>query len=434
MIYDIIIIGGGISGLYSAYKLLQNNNKNKLKILVLEKNNYLGGRIKTYRSLINNTKYSWEEGAGRFNTKHVKLLKLIDELGLSDKIININAKIKFYPSGKYDEHFIHKSPFIYINKVVEYSKNLTKEELQKLTFVELSKKILTPPEIKFILDSFGYYAQLIRMNSWNAINLFENGMNPKNKFFSLIGGMDQIIFYLKKRIIELGGKIKLNRSVTDIKYIKNNNYKEEKFSINNFYITTECLQKKLKAKKVILAVPKPDLLLFNILKKKNIEKMLNSIYYKSLCRIYSIFPKSNNGNTWFNNISKLTTNNKSRYIIPINKESGLIMISYSDSKFADYWQKLYKDRGILEVNNQLKENTRKTLDIEIPKPIFTKLSYWKCAIGFWKKNKDSTVISKNIMQPIKDIDLYICGENYSETQGWIEGALESSTRLLSIII
>jgi monoamine oxidase len=421
MIYDIIIIGGGISGLYTAYKLLQKNNKKndnkKLKILILEKNNYLGGRIKTYRT----SKNSWEEGAGRFNTKHVKLLKLIDELGLSDKIININAKIKFYPSGKYDEKFIHKSPFIYINKVIEFSKKITKEELQKLTFIELSKKILSPIEIKFILDSFGYYAQLIKMNSWNAIHLFENGMNPKNKFFSLMGGMDQIVSRLKDKIIELGGKIKLNTNVTDIKYI------------DKFYITTECLHKKLKACKVILAVPKPDLLLFHILKQKNIQRMLNSINYKSLCRIYSIFPKDNNNNVWFNNISKLTTNNKSRYIIPINKESGLIMISYSDSKFADYWQNLYKTRGISEVNSKLKENTKKTLNIEIPKPIFTKLSYWKCAIGFWKKNKDSQIISKKIIKPIKDIDLYICGENYSETQGWIEGALETSSNVINRI-
>jgi len=423
MIYDIIIIGGGISSLYSAYKLLQNNNNNtkKLKILILEKNNYLGGRIKTYRTSKNNIQYSWEEGAGRFNTKHVKLLKLIDELGLSDKIININAKIKFYPSGKYDQKFIHKSPFIYINKVIDFSKKMTQEELQKLTFIELSKKILSQSEIKFILDSFGYYAQLIKMNSWNAIHLFENGMNPKNKFFSLIGGMDQIISRLKEKIIELGGKIKLNTNVTDIKYI------------DKFYITTKCLQKKLKARKVVLAIPKPDLLVFNILKQKSIQKMLNSINYKSLCRIYSIFPKSDNNTVWFNNIYKLTTNNKSRYIIPIDKESGLIMISYSDSKFADYWQKLYKTRGILEVNDKLKENTKKTLDIEIPKPIFTKLSYWKCAIGFWKKNKNSEIISKKIIKPIKDMDLYICGENYSETQGWIEGALESVTNVINII-
>ena len=45
--YDIIISGGGISGLYCAYKLLLNNPY--YKILLIEKNNYLGGRIKTFK-------------------------------------------------------------------------------------------------------------------------------------------------------------------------------------------------------------------------------------------------------------------------------------------------------------------------------------------------------------------------------------------------
>ena len=41
--FDIIIIGGGISGLHTYYKLIQQNKYNK--ILLLEKNDYFGGRI-----------------------------------------------------------------------------------------------------------------------------------------------------------------------------------------------------------------------------------------------------------------------------------------------------------------------------------------------------------------------------------------------------
>ena len=41
--YDIVIIGGGISGLFLAYKLLSTD----LKVLLLEGNKHFGGRIKT---------------------------------------------------------------------------------------------------------------------------------------------------------------------------------------------------------------------------------------------------------------------------------------------------------------------------------------------------------------------------------------------------
>ena len=55
MEYDIIIIGGGISGLNILYQL--DKLKYNKKILLLEKNNYFGGRMKTFRKTINNTKY-----------------------------------------------------------------------------------------------------------------------------------------------------------------------------------------------------------------------------------------------------------------------------------------------------------------------------------------------------------------------------------------
>jgi protoporphyrinogen oxidase len=79
MIYDIIILGGGIAGLYCAYKLLQKNKI--LKILILEKNDYLGGRMKIFKKTINGHTFYQEEGAWRFNTNHKLLLKLINELG-----------------------------------------------------------------------------------------------------------------------------------------------------------------------------------------------------------------------------------------------------------------------------------------------------------------------------------------------------------------
>ena len=45
MEYDYIIIGAGISGLYTAY--LIKKHKANSKILILEANNYIGGRMGT---------------------------------------------------------------------------------------------------------------------------------------------------------------------------------------------------------------------------------------------------------------------------------------------------------------------------------------------------------------------------------------------------
>jgi monoamine oxidase len=58
------------------------------------------------------------------------------------------------------------------------------------------------------------------------------------------------------------------------------------------------------------------------------------------------------------------------------------------------------------------------------------MCYWELGTGFWLKDKDSTILSKKILKPYNNIPLYICGENYSESQGWMEGALETSEKII----
>ena len=65
--YDTIIVGSGISGLYSNYKL--NPNKNK-KILIIEGSNKSGGRIESLNQQFSYSKHIIETGAHRISSKH----------------------------------------------------------------------------------------------------------------------------------------------------------------------------------------------------------------------------------------------------------------------------------------------------------------------------------------------------------------------------
>ena len=76
MVYDYVIVGAGIAGLYTGLKLLKANPSKK--ILILEKYDYNGGRIVTYR----NRGHQWEIGAGRISMRHGRLLKLMDDYHL----------------------------------------------------------------------------------------------------------------------------------------------------------------------------------------------------------------------------------------------------------------------------------------------------------------------------------------------------------------
>ena len=82
---------------------------------------------------------------------------------------------------------------------------------------------------------------------------------------------------------------------------------------------------------------------------------------------------------------------------------------------------------------ELKENIFKTFGIKIPKPRYTKKCYWDIGTAFWLPNYDSTKLIPEIMKPFKNKNIYICGENYSRSQAWIEGALETSNEIIKKI-
>ena len=76
-----VIIGGGISGLYTLYKL--GKKYPKLKILLLESNERYGGRIYSYKETIDGQEYIMDLGAGRLGHHHTlinNLIKLISRV------------------------------------------------------------------------------------------------------------------------------------------------------------------------------------------------------------------------------------------------------------------------------------------------------------------------------------------------------------------
>ena len=159
-----------------------------------------------------------------------------------------------------------------------------------------------------------------------------------------------------------------------------------------------------------------------------VRPILDAIGIKELCRIYAIFHKKD---IWFEHIPKTTTNNNNRYIIPINKEKGVIMIAYADSKYAKQWKE--NETRPKTFLKELTENIHKTFGFIIHDPKYLKAFYWETGTAFWKPSYDSTVLYKQMLQPIHTMPLYVCGENFSQTQGWMEGALESSLDVISCV-
>ena len=412
--YDYVIIGGGISGLYIYYKMINSSSNYNIKLL--EKNDYFGGRILQCNYKVLNHSYTFPAGAARFNVNHKRVLSLMKEFKLLDmrKEKGSIPNVEFIDSkNEFPNSFQDKNGFQYIKKAISMSSNLSDNVLRNYTFKEFCKKYLKPIEVKFILKSCGYSGQLHDMNMKDAIHLFKSGISTDINFWG--GKYDSLINELVKYLKKHKASLSLNSNVKDVSYDST----KDAYCLhyNNSYIY---------AKNVVFCLPKESLLKFKLF--KSIHCILNdSISTKSLCRTYAIFDTNDE---WYKNIKhKITTNNQLRHIIPIDPKNGLIMISYTDYKYTDYWHNLKNSQSKLK--NAVVSLVKETFKIDINPPLKVIVCYWKSGVAYWNKGVNSTEISNFLSNPMPNI--YICGENYSLNQSWVEGALETSDTFLKTI-
>jgi monoamine oxidase len=418
MIYDYVILGGGIAGLYTAYQLLQRESNASL--LLLEKSSVLGGRIHTFTD-----KYmTVEAGAGRFHSGHTRLLSLIRDLELSSKIIDIESKFTYMPVGVATP----MDSSALLRQILRESKKTNVEKLRDLSFLDFAKTVVSASELQYIEDSFGYYTELVAMNAHDALYLMSEHLSGKHPFHVLSGGLNQVVDALETKIRRYAGvKILKGHEVEDLRC---HAWISEKVQVEKFEISCKGFSKKYFGRTLICALPKQAVAKIPMFRP--LRPMLDSIVCGPLCRIYSKFPLDASGQPWFQNLSKITTNNKLRMVIPANTSQGILMSSYTDNKFAKYWKKL-QDRGPGFVEQELLRWLEQTTKQKIPKPVVTHVFYWDCGVGYWGVGANSAEISKTMIQPF-DQNIFFCGEHFSEkNQQWLEGALETSARVIDSI-
>ncbi len=401
--YDIVIVGGGISGLFLAYKLSETN----LEVLLLEKDKNLGGRIHT--SVDKDIQY--ECGAGRFNEKHEKLISLIHELKLEENMFPLTKgnelKIRDYNTST-PLNSVYLFDMVK-NKYPEYDTSY----LQKITFYQLITDMFDSETANYMRDALGYDAEFMQLNAHSAYTMFKDDLFDDTLYYVLKGGLSQIMNKMESLL-------KRKQNVT---ILKNNELKK----IYDDKILTSI--DTYSYKNLVLAIPQYNL---KKLSEFNDFKLLDSVEPIELLRIYATYPVDEQGNPWFKDIKRTTTDNYIRHIIPIDYSKGLIMISYTDSLNAKLLANLHsvsEDKLMEGIHKEIKV----LFDIEPPKPKKVYFHYWNdgyTGLHVWKTGNDIDEIYPKILQPDTEKNIFICGETYSKKQGWIEGALETSYDVL----
>jgi len=228
------IIGGGIAGLNSAYRL----SKKGASVTLFEKDKSLGGLAGVIR--IDN--FLIEKYYHHIFTTDLEIIKLIDELGLKEKLIWLESRMglyydnKIHPFGTPAEllKFKHLSILdkLRFGATIWFLKNYNNwKELEKITASEWTKKYAGKKVYKVIWEplliaKFGKNYKRISMAwLWGKIKLRGSSRSKggkKEKLGYLMGSFGLLIDQLEKEIIRTGGIVKKEEEVLKINPIREN--------------------------------------------------------------------------------------------------------------------------------------------------------------------------------------------------------------------
>jgi len=401
-VYDIIIVGSGMSGLFSAYNIKKIAPNTRFLILEKYKRNWLGGR--TSNEIFYGSQIVTGAGIGRKDTNPI-LIHLMNELNI--KYTEFNSVMSY-------SKLFHPVDIVkIINKLkVEYKKH---PELHTKTFKQFALKFLGNDLYKQFIISSGYTDY---ENADISETLYNYGMDD-NK-----GGWTGLHIPWKNMVETLYHKIGKNHFKFSNDVVSINKVREkpclfeiqtdtERIYYSNKVIiasTINTIQKLLPNKQIYRQIHgQPFLRLYGKFDKKSAEIM------KEYVPNYTVVP------------------GPLQKIIPINSNKGVYMIAYSDNDNAvilkDHLENTEKNRALF---CQLIE---KSLGIQdgMLRLISIKDYYWPIGTHYYEPLKlnydDRDDFVYEAQHPEKGI--LVVGEAVSRYQGWTEGALESVKAVLS---
>jgi monoamine oxidase len=416
---DLVIIGAGIAGLHCGIQLLQK--RPSLKIVILEKYKYTGGRVVTYHKQIEDikgvcSKLQWENGAGRIHVSHKKVLDYVKKYKLHT--IPIGDTMLYEEDGILAKENIFTDTMKLLEPVI---RELPSEVLATHTLRQILERILGEENANALLLQFPYRAEVDTLRADMGLLSFSHEMGTYNGYVVVQEGLSAMIQCMKEEFESLGGTLFQNQTVTEI---------ESMGAILLVKSKTDAGDVLWETPSVICALHRDALAELPVFQTWS---TLQKLKMEPLVRTYAVFP-TEKGKSWFSDLPKVTSAGPVRFFIPMNAACGTVMLSYTDGKDARKILHLLEKRGEEKTGEFLVDQVRLMFpDKEIPDPLFFKSHPWTSGCTYWLPgNYDPYEESKEALKPFSDKNIYCCGESFSTRQAWMEGSLEHADLLLNL--
>jgi monoamine oxidase len=410
----IAIIGGGVSGLYTAYRLVCRYPEWATRITVYEAGSRWGGRIHT--DYIDSTT-SIETGAGRVHGGHTDTLRMFKELGLFDKL----RPIPSYPSMYYQGNRLYRADELHAHYGItrfeslrhcwEWLESQYRDQPFRLTPEPVVdgflREVLEPHEYQWILSTIEFPSLLLLPISLGLPSVRTNFQ--ATTYYRVNGGLSQCIHELSKRLYRAGVVCKLRHRLHNIRQHRTQLQLQINTPKGPIYSVVD---------RTYLSVYPSVLETYDIIHQidptLSVPKSVSGI---PLCRIYAQFPLDPHTQTpWFQELSTCITDTPLGMIIPYNPTKGICMISYTEGHYATHWGAM----GPAEWKQQVLRWLRKVFSNHtIPKPTWIKRYMWDTGCHRWKSNIQMETILNKIIDYQRN-GIHLIGEAWTpERQGWM---------------
>jgi hypothetical protein len=391
--YDIVIVGGGIAGLYSAYKILKIAPETKLVVLERYKKQWIGGRLGN--EMFQGVQVVTGAGIGRKEKDHF-LINLLRELKIPYN--------HFQTSHNYASTIF---PQCDVKKLINILKKQFKEQPVKETFKEFALPILGKELYESLTTCLGYTDY---ENEDVRDTLYNYGLDDNyGSWTALHIPWKQLVETISKKIgiqnIHASSNVVNIKREAECKYIvcTDNN---DKYLCNKVILAT-----------TISSVQK-------LLPSLNIYKQIHG---QNFLRLYGKFTKSSTEIMKQYVPGYTVVPGPLKKIIPMNSEKGVYMIAYTDNAGATFLkgrlENTPKNRDYFcELLEEALGIPEGTLDLIAIKDFYWPIGthYYEPLRGEFKSRKEFIKKAQNPMP-----GMCVVGEMISVNQGWTEGALES---------
>lgn len=405
--HDVVIVGGGMGGLYTAHQLI--NKYNVKDIAVLEARRGVGGRLVTTHHDDDKSSPKFNDFAWRIGETNTMMLQIAKEFGV--ELIE-----QFTPPAAHKE--------------TKKTWDTTPRTKDKAPLSDFSAASLESTALADLQDRESGYAGRTAQISFPS----ESSHGTKHWFAP--EGMNAFAQAVAKTLPE--DMVKLYHRAVDVIKQDDGTYKVVVNHSHGYGFT----EKHYICKQVVLAIPPFQARTLSV--AQDMQPALFSVYERRLGHIYvQCKPgtvKVPDSSTGPDRIYKNIPDSILQQIVSGDYGHNVFQAGYACDRFERVWREL-QFQGPEVVNDEVRKQVAKISGIDPAlvdqiEQAFVRILFvhrWQVEAHISGKTKEELSEQCITPNPSKLPGLYLVGEAYSSQQGWTEGAVMTAAKAAEII-